>query len=128
MELKNILTEKEYKGLNLMDGNIHPMYVKMKKGGKVMYGSFMDGYMELENQGYKPVFEDEEEHICSITGRKYTGYGNNAYPFEGRCCDWANERYVISARMSGFSPELIKSYGGNKMFANLMDRALSNRK
>lgn len=52
MKEKCIITEKDYKSINFNDGSIHPMYVKMKKGRKVMYGSFMDGYMELEKQGY----------------------------------------------------------------------------
>lgn len=50
-------------------------------------------------------------HTCSITGRKYEGFGNNAYPFKGRCCDFANSHYVIPARIMGVTPEQIKQYG-----------------
>ena len=50
-------------------------------------------------------------HTCSITGEKYVGYGNNAYPFKGRCSDWANTHYVIPARIMGVTPEQIKQYG-----------------
>lgn len=49
-------------------------------------------------------------HTCSITGRKYEGFGN-AYPFKGRCCDFANSHYVIPARIMSVTPELIKQYG-----------------
>ena len=62
-----------------------------------------------------------EEKICSITGEKYFGYGNNAYPFSGRCSNYANSQYVIPARLSGVTPEIIKNYGGNKAFAHYMD-------
>ena len=50
-------------------------------------------------------------HTCSITGRKYEGFGNNGYPFKGRCCDFANSHYVIPARLMDLTPELIKQYG-----------------
>ena len=50
-------------------------------------------------------------HTCSITGRKYEGFGNNAYPFKGRCCDFANSYYVIPARIMGITPDEIKSHG-----------------
>lgn len=50
-------------------------------------------------------------HTCSITGRKYQGFGNNGDPFPGRCCDFANSHYVIPARLMGLTPELIKQYG-----------------
>ena len=50
-------------------------------------------------------------HTCSITGRKYEGFGNNAYPFKGRCSDWADCHYVIPARVMGVTPDQIKKYG-----------------
>jgi hypothetical protein len=62
-----------------------------------------------------------KKQICSITGQEYTGYGNNAYPFEGRCCDEANYKYVIPARVAGITPEQIKGAGGNKAFRKLFD-------
>ena len=48
---------------------------------------------------------------CSITGKPYEGYGNNAYPFEGRCSDEANSRYVIPARLMSVTPEMITKWG-----------------
>ena len=69
----------------------------------------------------------EESKICSITGCAYTGAGNNAYPFDGRCCDEANIRYVIPARIMKITPEFIKAFGGNKAFAELMDSQREER-
>lgn len=37
---------------------------------------------------------------CSICGKKYDGYGNNAQPVnDGRCCDYCNAVVVIPRRM-----------------------------
>ena len=36
---------------------------------------------------------------CSICKEGYEGFGNNAYPFKGRCCDECNETIVIPARL-----------------------------
>ena len=37
---------------------------------------------------------------CSICGRVYYGFGNNAEPVNhGECCDWCNAEYVIPARI-----------------------------
>ena len=37
---------------------------------------------------------------CSICGRPYKGYGNNAFPAKsGRCCDECNENLVIPLRI-----------------------------
>lgn len=52
---------------------------------------------------------------CSICGIEYNGYGNNAYPFEGRCCDEANSMYVIPARVLGITPKDILEYGKETM-------------
>ena len=56
-------------------------------------------------------WEQEHTHVCSITGETYVGYGNNAYPFPGRCSDDANHKYVIPARLMGVSPEYISKWG-----------------
>lgn len=53
----------------------------------------------------------KEMHTCSISGVRYEGYGNNAYPFNGRCCDEANLHYVIPARIMGITPNAIKALG-----------------
>lgn len=49
-----------------------------------------------------------EKKICSICGKEYYSYGNNARPFEGRCCDECNYNFVIPlrARMLDFEIEL----------------------
>ena len=42
----------------------------------------------------------EGEGICSICFKKYTHWGNNAWPVnEGRCCDTCNTNIVIPARI-----------------------------
>lgn len=39
--------------------------------------------------------------ICSICGKKYKGYGNNARPVkDGQCCDKCNMEKVIPMRIS----------------------------
>lgn len=41
------------------------------------------------------------KQICSICGKEYVGYGNNAYPInDGRCCDNCNKEVVIPARIA----------------------------
>lgn len=37
--------------------------------------------------------------ICSICGRPYAGHGNNAWPYEGRCCNDCNSDVVIPDRV-----------------------------
>ena len=40
-------------------------------------------------------------NICSICGKKYRGYGNNAEPVNsGRCCNECNILIVLPARMN----------------------------
>lgn len=36
---------------------------------------------------------------CSICRAQYSGWGGNAFPFEGRCCDECDRGVVIPARM-----------------------------
>jgi hypothetical protein len=36
-------------------------------------------------------------HSCSICTEEYDGRGND--PFDGRCCDSCNTRFVIPARL-----------------------------
>lgn len=37
---------------------------------------------------------------CSICGKKYEGYGNNAQPVnDGRCCDKCNSTIVVPRRI-----------------------------
>ena len=38
--------------------------------------------------------------ICSICGKEFEGWGNNARPFErGSCCDECNEEVVLKIRL-----------------------------
>ena len=41
----------------------------------------------------------EEEKVCSLCGDVYAGFGNNAWPFKGRCCDACNWTEVVPARL-----------------------------
>ena len=52
-----------------------------------------------------------EKLIDSITGETYYGYGNNAFPFKGRCSDNTNHLYVIPARLMGVTEDDIKEFG-----------------
>ena len=36
---------------------------------------------------------------CSLCDDNYTGFGNNAEPFNGRCCDKCNKAIVIPMRL-----------------------------
>ena len=37
---------------------------------------------------------------CSICDEEFQGFGNNASPFKGVCCDECNGMHVIPARMA----------------------------
>ena len=37
--------------------------------------------------------------VCSICTEEYTEYGNNAEPFQGRCCNRCDNAFVIPARI-----------------------------
>ena len=42
-----------------------------------------------------------EEHICSICGKAFVGYGNCASPVaDAPCCDSCNANVVIPARLA----------------------------
>ena len=46
---------------------------------------------------------NKKEQVCSICGKPYTGYGNNAQPInDGRCCDECNAKVVIPKRIERF--------------------------
>ena len=64
----------------------------------------------IESKVGSTLTENKKDvHTCSITGRKYEGFGNNAYPFKGRCCDFANSYYVIPARIIGITVKASRS-------------------
>jgi hypothetical protein len=65
--------------------------------------------MNYMNEDFK------KKHTCSITGETYYGYGNNAYPFYGRCSNFANTFYVLPARCMGITRDDINAwYKGKK--------------
>ena len=45
----------------------------------------------------------DNEYVCCICGKTFTGYGNNLYPVSknahDRCCDQCNLDTVIPARL-----------------------------
>jgi DNA-directed RNA polymerase subunit RPC12/RpoP len=44
--------------------------------------------------------EKDEEKICVICSKPFTGYGNNAQPVkEGECCDYCNISIVLVERI-----------------------------
>lgn len=77
------------------------------------------------------TFEERatEKHICSITGETYYGFGNNADPFFGRCSNYANNYYVLPARLMGISREDLNEVakgksqkGKNIVLKNFIDK------
>ena len=54
------------------------------------------------------------EKTCSICQRKYRGFGNNAAPFRGRCCDACNANHVIPARLRLMYASWAQEEGSNE--------------
>lgn len=47
--------------------------------------------------------------VCSICGKNYEGYGNNAEPVNnGRCCNDCNATIVVPRRMQDYINQLNK--------------------
>jgi hypothetical protein len=44
-------------------------------------------------------------HVCSICHQPYDGFGHNADPFPGRCCNACNDIHVIPARIARMRKE-----------------------
>jgi hypothetical protein len=42
---------------------------------------------------------DRKLRTCSICQQNYYGFGHNAWPYQGRCCDACNSRAVWPARI-----------------------------
>lgn len=61
----------------------------------------LEEYTQMTNELDKIIFKkDKKQHICSICGKSYEGYGNNAQPVNnGRCCNKCNETVVIPRRI-----------------------------
>ena len=48
--------------------------------------------------------KDKDKDLCSICGKQYLGYGNNAWPInEGKCCDECNNKIVLTARLQALA-------------------------
>jgi hypothetical protein len=43
---------------------------------------------------------------CHLCGEQYEGFGNNAWPWRGRCCDECNEQAVAPVRLVLFQYEM----------------------
>lgn len=47
---------------------------------------------------------NNQENVCCICGKRYTGWGNNPWPVvkdeNARCCDECNNNQVLSARLA----------------------------
>lgn len=53
--------------------------------------------------------------ICSICGKEYQGYGNNAQPVNnGRCCDKCNGTIVVPRRIQDAKSRREKERDANK--------------
>ena len=53
-----------------------------------------------------------EKRVCSICGREFTGYGNNAEPInDGICCDECNIGTVIPRRMAECFGASLEEFG-----------------
>lgn len=56
------------------------------------------------------------KNICSICGKEFQGYGNNAQPVDdGRCCNDCNSRLVIPFRMYSGRLQEIKKNGESEV-------------
>lgn len=58
-------------------------------------------YIQMTNELDEIIFnKNRKQKICSICGKSYEGYGNNAQPVNnGRCCDKCNATVVIPRRI-----------------------------
>lgn len=58
-------------------------------------------YTQMTNELDEIIFnKNRKQQICSICGKSYEGYGNNAQPVNnGRCCDKCNATVVIPRRI-----------------------------
>ncbi len=43
-----------------------------------------------------------KKKTCSICRSKYDGFGCNAWPFKGRCCNACDSEFVLPARLERF--------------------------
>lgn len=53
-------------------------------------------------------------NYCSICGKEFEGYGNNAQPVNnGRCCDYCNATVVVPRRMQDYQNRKGRNNNGN---------------
>lgn len=58
----------------------------------------MEQLQERRKEVEDEFFSDVQE--CSICGKEYKGFGNNAQPInDGRCCDECNNTIVLERRL-----------------------------
>ena len=64
----------------------------------------LEQYTEMTNELDEIIFKNKKnQHICSICGKGYEGYGNNAQPINnGRCCESCNATVVIPRRIQEY--------------------------
>lgn len=62
-----------------------------------MYLGIRKQEVPVEKKGFKM----DDKHICSICGKEFDGFGNNAEPVnDGICCDKCNVEVVIPRRLA----------------------------
>lgn len=61
----------------------------------------LEEYTQMTNELDEIIFKEKKDmHTCSICGKSYEGYGNNAQPINnGRCCDDCNKTIVVPRRI-----------------------------
>jgi hypothetical protein len=60
---------------------------------------YRDGELPARVAGSSSCWEAAMK-CCSICGKDYVGFGNNAAPLnDGRCCDDCNARFVVPLRL-----------------------------
>nr|DAZ27140.1 MAG TPA: zinc-ribbon domain protein [Caudoviricetes sp.] len=61
-----------------------------------------------------------DKHVCSICGKEFNGFGNNAEPVnDGLCCDKCNDDIVIPRRLADFDKK--KSLDANEKVKNFLN-------
>lgn len=64
----------------------------------------LEEYTQMTNELDEIIFDkNKKQMICSICGKSYEGYGNNAQPVNnGRYCDMCNAKVVIPRRIQEY--------------------------
>ena len=101
--LQDILDEE-----NIHVGQLETLLKSLDTSAESIEQGKQEGQEQIElatDMANETVTEDldkkEETKKCSICGKEFTGYGNNAYPInDGVCCDDCNTSEVIPARLN----------------------------